>query len=30
MKQLHSSCASLLVILATLTSTAVRANVMGS
>ena len=27
MKQLHSSCASLLVILATLTSTAVRANV---
>ena len=30
MKQLHSSCASLLVILATLTSTAVWANVMGS
>lgn len=30
MKQLHSSCALLLVILATLTSTAVRANVMGS
>lgn len=30
MKQLHSSCASLLVILATLTSTAVRANVMDS
>ena len=30
MKQLHFSCASLLVILATLTSTAVRANVMGS
>ena len=30
MKQLHSSCASLLVILATLTSTAVRTNVMGS
>lgn len=30
MKQLHSSCASLLVILATLTSTAVRAIVMGS
>lgn len=29
MKQLHSSCASLLVILATLTSTAVQANVMG-
>ena len=27
MKQLHSSCASLLVILAALTSTAVQANV---